>query len=209
MTTVIALPRSPIARHPAIFLRRGAAELQLSRFRLATMFDLFRKEVLYEDYGYMRADSLLPELIEQPARSADEWAGVDIDTEEVARQLAILCSAFQHFCHIGLVSDDAGYRILQGMMKRFDERFSDFSSDSMTTEAISTYLRAAASDIKDKSKSESFPTLVPTVIVRITGVQPSDSRCHSSSEVVYSILDAILKTSEPSLIGTQKHAKLV
>lgn len=192
--------------------RRGTLSLlhwMVSTTASESMFSLFRKRMSYEDYGYMCASSLLPELIEQPSRSAGEWAGIDLDTDEVAKQLAILCLAFHQFCHIGLVSQDAGQRLLEGMMRRFDERFQGFSSGQLTVETMTTYLRAAASDIKNKSKSESFPTLVPTAIARITGLQPTDSHWHSSSEILYSILEVILKIAEPTLVGIQKHARLV
>src|SRR5438552_1066175 len=113
------------------------------------MLNFLHKKMPYEDYGYMCTDSLLPQLVEQPARAASEWAGTGADSDHISRQLALLCLAFHQFCYIGLVSDDAGQRILQGMMKRFDERFSGFSSDRLTIEATTTYLRAAATDINN------------------------------------------------------------
>ncbi len=171
--------------------------------------NLFRKRMTYEDYGHLCADSLLPELVEQPARIASQWAGSTLNSEAAARQLAILCLAFHQFCHIGLLSDEAGQRVLQGMMSRFDERFPGFSSDRFTSEATTAYLRAAASDIKKRSKSESFPTLVPTAIARIAGLTQPDPHWHSASATLYSILEVILETAEPSLVRTQKHAKLV
>jgi hypothetical protein len=181
----------------------------------------------YEDYGYMCADSMLSTLVEQPCQSAPQpifndkegsiWkqpltaitAGIHLDSEGVARQHAILCLAFRQFCHIGLVSDDDGRRILLGMMNRFDERFSDFSSDPLTADAAADYLRAAATDIKNKSKTESFPTLVPLAIERITGLKPSDPHWAVVSDSLYSLLEVILKTAEPMLIGTKKNLKLV
>ena len=195
------------------------------------MFGIFRKTVTYENYGYMCGDSILHTLVEQPSRSATErtmidpnsaevtsiWkkplatlaAGSDIDSEEVTRQLAILCLAFHQFCHIGLVSEAAAQRILAGVIKRFNERFPGFSSDELTVEATTAYLRAAASDIKNKSKSESFPTLVPLAIGRVARLKPTDTNWPAASDVLYSILGIILKTTEPMLLGTKKYAKLV
>lgn len=181
----------------------------------------------YEDYGYMSADTMLSTLVEKPSQSAPEpifndtegsiWkqpltaitTSIHLDSEGVARQLAILWLAFHQFCHIGLVSKDAGERLLQGVMKRFDERFPNLSSDRTTVEATTAYMRAAAADIKNKSKSESFPTLVPLAIGRITGLKPSDPHWPVVSDILYSLLEVILKTTESTLVGTKKHAKLV
>ncbi|CAN5471104.1 hypothetical protein BH10ACI2_BH10ACI2_12450 [soil metagenome] len=191
------------------------------------MFGIFRKTMTYEDYGYMCADTMLYTLIEQPSQSAPEpifnytdgsvWKqpltsilpSIHSDSEEVARQLAILCLAFDRFCHVGLVTEDAGGRLLQGSMKRLDKRFSHFSSDRTTVEATTACMRAAAADIKNKSKSESFPTLVHLAIGRITGLTLSDPHWPVVSDIVYSLLEVILKTAEPRLVGTKKHAKFV
>jgi hypothetical protein len=173
------------------------------------MFDFLRKKMTYEEYGYMCADSLLPELVEQPSRSVSEWAGVDLDSEEVARRLAILCLAFHQFCHIGLLSEDTSQRVLEGVMRRFSERFQGFSSDPLTVESTSDYMRAAASDLENKSKKESFPTLVPKAVSRITGLSEIDSHWHSASDAVYSILEVILKTANQSLERMKPIAKLV
>ena len=195
------------------------------------MFGIFRKTVTYENYGYMCGDTILHTLVEQPSRSVTKKAMIDpnsleitsiwkkplatlaadgdVDSKEVTRQLAILCLAFHQFCHIGLVSEAAAPRILAGVMKRFDERFPGFSSDELTVEATTAYIRAAASDIKNKSKSESFPTLVPLAIGRVARLKRSDTNWPAASDVLYTILEVILKTTEPMLLGTKKHAKLV
>jgi hypothetical protein len=195
------------------------------------MFGIFRKRVTYESYGYMCGDTMLHTLVEQPSRSASEetmidpnsaevtsiWkrplatlaAGSDANFESVTRQLAILCLAFHQFCHIGLVSEAAAQRTLAGVMKRFDERFPGFSSDEFTVETTTAYLQAAADDIKNKSKSESFPTLVPLAIGRVVRLKPTDPNWPAASDVLYSLLDVILKTTEPMFTGMKKHAKLV
>jgi hypothetical protein len=173
------------------------------------MLGIFRKKMSYEDYGYMCADSILPTLVEQPSQSAIAWAGINLDSEKVARQFAILCLAFFQFLHVELLPDDANQRLLEGVMKRFSERFHGFSSDPVTVQAAADYLRAAAADVKNKSKAESFPTLVPIAISRISGIREGDSHWHSASNIVYSILETLLKTAQPSLDGTKAHARLV
>lgn len=153
----------------------------------------------YGDYGYLCADSMLPELIELGSQSTSEWAGIELDSEKVARHLAILCLAFHYFSSIGLLSEVENSLQLLGLMRRFDERFSGFSSDRLTVEATTEYIRVAAADLKNESKKESFPTLVPMAISRITGLSESDSHWHSAEEVIYAILETILKTAHQSL----------
>src|SRR6266566_953105 len=91
------------------------------------------------------------------------------------------------------------------------EDYGYMSADTMlsTVEATTAYMRAAAADIKNKSKSESFPTLVPLAIGRLTGLKPSDPHWPVVSDILYSLLEVILKTTESTLVGTKKHAKLV
>ena len=81
--------------------------------------------------------------------------------------------------------------------------------DEFTVETTTAYLQAAADDIKNKSKSESFPTLVPLAIGRVVRLKPTDPNWPAASDVLYSLLDGILKTTEPMFTGMKKHAKLV
>jgi len=173
------------------------------------MFDFLRKKMTIEEYGYMCVDTLFPELVEQPSISVNEWAGAGLDSEEVAKRLAALCLAFHQFCHIGLLTDDANQRLLAGGMRRVEERFRGFSTDPVTIEVVCDYMRTAASDLKNKSKKEGFPTLVPKAVSRVTGLSQQDQHWYAASDMVYSILEVILKTSHQSFEKLGGTAKLV
>jgi hypothetical protein len=173
------------------------------------MFGLFRKKMPYEELGYIYADALLPS-IEQLAQSVKEWTGRQLDAEKVGRELAIMGLAiFQMWLIHPIPQEYASSRVLGGFMQRMTERFANFAFDSTTSAVGEQYIRTAATDLRDKQKTESFPTLVPFAITRITGLANTDEYWPVATECIYSFGEMVIKTTTQAVTSTKAKTKLV
>lgn len=174
------------------------------------MFNPFKKkkDLSYEDFGYMYADSILPSLIDLLAQSTNEWMGRTADSKQVGRELSILCTAFFQLSLGDLIpKEDASRRTLSGFMKRLTEQYDNFDSDPNVT-TICEYLRVAAADSRNH-KGERFPTLVSLAITRIAGLTNNDKYWPMASEVIRSLIGKVFETSRATLAGTKDNARLI
>lgn len=64
-------------------------------------------------------------------------------------------------------------------------------------------------DFRNKTKAESSPTLVPLVVMKITGLTKDEEYYPAATEVIYSFIAKVLQTSRATLVGAKAHARLV
>ena len=174
------------------------------------MFNFFKRknELPYEEFGYMYADSLSPSVIEPLAQSTSEWIGRPVDSERMGRDLSILSLAIFQLSLVDLKEDASG-RAIGGFMKRLTKQYENFACDPNTSTIGLEYVEAAGMDFRNKTKAESFPTLVPLVVMKITGLTNNDAYWPAATEVIYSFIEKVLQTSRAGLAGTKAHARLV
>ena len=170
------------------------------------MFNFFKKKnkLPYEEFGYKYADSLLSDVIELLSLSASEWIGRAVNSERLGRDLAVLGLAIFQLSLIDLIpEEDARSRAIGGFLKRLSERYENFAFDSDTSAIGIDYVQVAAADLRNKNKNESFPTLVPLVITRITGLEKNNEYWPDASTVIYSFIEKVLKSSRQALAVTK------
>ena len=176
------------------------------------MFNWFKKkkDLPYEEFGYIYADSLSSSLIDQLSQSASDWIGRPADSKKVGLNLSILSTAiFQLSLGDLIPNHDASGRALGGFMKRLTEQYDNLTSDSDATTLCTEYIRAAAADSRNKHKNESFPTLVSLAITKTTGLSKDNEYWPAASEVIYSLIKNVFETSRATLAGTKDDARLV
>ena len=124
--------------------------------------------------------------------------------------MAILGLAiFQMWLIDPIPKEYASNRVLGGFMQRMTERFANFAFDSTTSAVGEQYIRAAAADLRDKQKTESFPPLVPFAITRITGLANTDEHWPVATECIYSFVETVLKTTTQAVAAAKANTKLV
>jgi hypothetical protein len=167
-------------------------------------------ELSYEEWGYMYADSLLPSSDALLENSENKWIGKHVDSEILGRGLAVLSLSIFQLSLVDLIpQEETAGRAIGGFMKRFTERYENFAFAPATSAIGIQYIQAAGIDLRNKNKTESFPTLVPLVITKITGLTNHDEYWPVATEVIYSFIETVLQTSRQAFEGTTKHAKLV
>jgi len=153
-------------------------------------------EISYEEFGYMYADSLLPDALTLLENSAKEWIGKKIDPEILGRDLSVFSLAIFQLSLVDLIpNEEASGRAIGGFMKRFTERYENFAFAPDTSAIGMEYIQAAGVDLRNKEKTESFPTLVPLVITKITGLTKNDEYWPVAREAIYSFIEMIFRTS--------------
>jgi hypothetical protein len=174
------------------------------------MFSFFKKKLTYEEFGYKYADSLLLDVIELLALSASEWMGRAVNSESLGRDLSILSLAIFKLSLVDLFpEEEASRRTICGFLKRLSERYENFAFDSDTSAIGIEYLQIATADLRNRNKNVSFPTLVPLVITKITGLKKDNEYWYDASTVFCSLIEKVLKTSRQALAVTKDHSRLV
>jgi hypothetical protein len=174
------------------------------------MLNLFRRKMPYEELGYGFADALLPSAVEQLAASPTDWTGKHLDTQGVGRELAILALAMLQMSLIDTVPQEyASSRVLGGFMQRVTERYTNFAFDPTTSAVGMQYIQAAANDLRNKQKTESFPTLVPRAVARIAGLTKGDEYWPLATECIYSFIQLVLQTAAQAVAVAKANTRLV
>jgi len=167
-------------------------------------------ELSYDEFGYMYADSLLPNSFALLENSANEWIGKHIDSEILGRDLAVLSLAIFQLSLVDLIpKEEAAGRAIGGFMKRFTERYENFAFAPDTSAIGIKYIQTAGVDLRNKNKTESFPTLVPLVITKIIGLTKNDEHWPVATEAIYSFIEKMLLTSRQAFNDAKSQAKLV
>ena len=164
----------------------------------------------YEEFGYVYADSLMCGLIDSLAQNASEWIGRPVDPQKIGRDLSTLCLAVFQLSLVDLIpGEDASGRAIGGFMKRITERYENFAFDKQVTNVGLDYIRAAGEDFRNKQKKESFPHLSSLALNNIAGIDRNHRNWPVCTEMIYTIIENVLKTSRAALKGVKDHAKLV
>ncbi len=175
------------------------------------MFGFGKKavELPYEEVGFLYADRV-PGLITIMTQTSQEWTGRKCDPEAMGRELAVVSLAiFQLFLTVHIPEEDAGGRVLGGFLARIQEHYANFAFDPATIQIVEGYIRAAGADLRNKDKRESFPTLVPLAISRVTGLDSGDKHWRSAVATIYDFIEVVMKGSIDAVAEAKKRFKLV
>jgi len=159
------------------------------------MFGLFKDK--FKEYGSALLDTSWPELIEAPCRSFKEWS--DNSTEkEAQKNLLIFVASHILFYHIGSVTDAQNNSLITGLFQNIKKKFPDVPNEEIT-KLFGELLRAASADLKNKDKTETFPSLVELSVQKVACLNCGDPKVPTANALFYDILEILAKTTLPSL----------
>lgn len=166
-------------------------------------------EVPYEEIGYLYAERL-PAMIDMLVDKRIEWMRRSSDPDAMGSELAIVSLAvFQLFLNVHLTEEYASSRVIAGFLARMQLRFENLAFDPATMQIFEEYIKAAANDLRDKTKRESFPTLIPLAVKRVTGLGPIDHSYQTAVAMMYDFAEVVMKGSVEAITEAKKRFKLV
>jgi hypothetical protein len=176
------------------------------------MFNFLKKKTKlpYEEFGYKCADSLLLDDIELLALSARDWIGEAVNSEKLGRDLASVSFVIFELSLTDLIGEgDARRRAIEGFLKRISERYENYDFHFDRSSIDVDYLQIAAEDLRNGNRNERFPTLVPLVTTKITGLQGDSDYWPDAYAVVRSFTEKVLKTLHQAFHESKYHSRLV